>query len=86
MSDFDFIFGLIPERAYKYIVMALVALLIFRQKIPILNKIDVRIHLPEEFMRHFRWLTPLLIMGLYVWAAVIYLTLKRVLQVLDLGG
>ena len=86
MSEFDFIFGLIPERAYKYIVMALLALLIFRQKIPVLNKIDVRVHLPEEFMRHFRWITPLMVAGLYVWAAMIYFAMKTIIQGLARGG
>ena len=80
MGEFNFIFGLIPESAYKYIVIALLGLLIFRQKIPILNKIDVKVHLPEEFMRNFRWITPLMVAGLYIWAAMIYFALRSVLQ------
>lgn len=86
MSDFQFFFGLIPERAYKYIVMALLGLLIFRQKIPILNKIDVKVHLPDEFMRHFRWITPLMVAGLYVWAAVIYAAMRHIINGLNRGG
>lgn len=79
MSDFNFFFGIIPESSYKYIVMALVALLILRQKIPILNKIDVTIRLPEEFMRNFRWITPLMVAGIYVWIIVVYFALKGIL-------
>lgn len=50
---------IIPDFVYKYIGIAFVFLLLFKKKIPIINKIDVQIKLPEEFMRHFRWLTPL---------------------------
>lgn len=83
MGDFDLIFGLIPERAYKYIVGGLVFLLVFKEKIPILNKIDVKIHLPEEFMRHFRWITPLLLIFQIGFTYVIYLMLK---QLINRGG
>lgn len=77
MSDFDLFFGLIPEASYKYIVMALLFLVLFRQKIPILNKIDIKIHLPEEFMRNFRWITPLMITVLLILNIVIYAQVKK---------
>lgn len=83
MSDFNFFFGFIPERAYKYIVMGLLFLLIFRQKIPFLNKIDVTIKLPEEFMRNFRWITPLMVAGLFIGQTVMYFMLKEILNVLQ---
>ena len=79
MSDFNFFFGLIPERAYKYIVAGLLVLLIFRQRIPILNKIDVKVSLPEDFMRNFRWITPLLVVCQYFFLIAIYLVLKAIL-------
>jgi len=83
MGDFDLLFGIIPERAYKWIVAALVFLLVFKDKIPIVNKIDVRIHLPDEFMRHFRWITPLLSLIQLVFLFVIY---KVLMQILARGG
>lgn len=83
MGDFDLIFGLIPERAYKYIVAGLVFIFVFKEKIPILNKIDVKIHLPDEFMRHFRWITPLLAIIQIIFTYVVYLMLK---QLLNRGG
>jgi len=85
VSDFDLFFKLIPENAYKYIVMALLALLVFRQKIPILNKIDVTVRLPEEFMRNFRWITPLMVAGLYVVWIMNYFALKAILQKMGMG-
>jgi len=84
MSEIDFIGWFIPEKAYKYIVLGLFILLIFRQKIPILNKVDVTVKLPEEFMRNFRWITPLLVAGLYIWAALIYFALRAILEKLNM--
>jgi hypothetical protein len=86
MSEFNFFFGLIPDGAYKYIVAGLIFLLVFKDKIPVINKIDVTIKLPEEFMRHFRWITPLMIAGLYIWAAMIYLALNKILLKMGSGG
>lgn len=83
MSEFNLITALIPDHLYKYIVMGLIFLLIFRQRIPILNKIDVTVKLPEEFMRHFRWLTPLLVVGIYLWGLAIYLELKALQRFID---
>lgn len=80
MGDFDLFFGIIPERAYKYIVMALVGLFVFKNRIPILDKIDVRIHLPDEFMRHFRWITPLLSAIQLIFLLVIYRVLMQILN------
>lgn len=86
MTEFNFFFGIIPEAAYKYILMSLLALIFLRDKIPIINKIDIKIRLPDEFMRHFRWITPLMILGLWVWAAVIYAALRTIIVKLNAGG
>lgn len=53
------IMNLIPDYIYKVFFIGIVFLIMFWKKIPILNKIRINIILPEEFMRHFRWLTPL---------------------------
>lgn len=60
MSDLKILLDLLPERFYALIVIALIFLFLFKDKIPIVNKIEVKVHLPDEFMRHFRWITPLM--------------------------
>jgi hypothetical protein len=72
------ILNLIPDQVYKYIGIAVVGFLLFRKKIPILNKIDIQIKLPDEFMRHFRWITPLALI------CEILILLFLIFQVMDL--
>lgn len=85
MSDFNFMFSLIPESAYKYIVLSILILFVFWKRIPVLNKIDVRIRLPEEFMRNFRWITPLMVAGLYIMTLIIYMRLKLILEAVSIA-
>lgn len=82
MSEINFLLDLIPEATYKYIVAILIGLFVFKNKIPILNKIDIKFHFPEEFMRSFRWITPLLVFGIYIWLFILNLKLNRAIAVL----
>ncbi len=85
MSDVFFFTNWIHASAYKYIVLVLCFLFLFKDKIPIVNKIEVKIHLPEEFMRHFRWITPLLLIVNLIFSIVIYLMLNAVIAKLGVS-
>lgn len=86
MSDISFIASFIPDNAYKVIVLGLIAILIFRNKIPILNKIDVRFHFPEEFMRSFRWITPVLCLVTIGIQIIILFYMREIFHLLKVGG
>lgn len=53
------LFKLIPDYVYKYLGMAFVALAIFGWRFNLFKLVKVKITLPEDFMRQFRWITPL---------------------------
>lgn len=49
----------IPNVVYKFIVIFLSAFIFLTWKLGFLKWIKVKVVLPEDFMRNFRWITPL---------------------------
>ena len=82
MSDFKFWFGLIPPESYGYLIAAALFVFFMRSKIPILKDIQFKVSLPEEYMRNFRWITPLMVAGQYVLQILIYAALLKIISML----
>lgn len=60
MNDLNIFIDLFPSNTSKAVLIALLVLVLTWRHIPILREIRIRFDLSENFMRNFRWLTPLM--------------------------